>query len=178
LDTFKARIPSKNESWLVLSTILFLVNVWAIINILRAVPSWILSQTIWEMIGIISYPLSFALIESLIFLVALLILAILLPRKVMRTKFVAVGSLTAFLAVLGMIIAHLFGKEMGIWSVKDFGRYLFVILGLVLVSWIPLNLSDRFSHAIKTIAERISPLSAVYLILNIVAVVIMVVRNL
>ena len=96
----------------------------------------------------------------------------------MRNKFVAVGSLTAFLAVLGMIIAHLFGKEMGIWSVKDFGRYLFVILGLVLVSWIPLYFSDRFSHAIKTIAERISPLSAVYLIMNIVAVLIMVVRNL
>ena len=130
------------------------------------------------MIGIVSYPLSFALLESLIFLLVLIILAILLPQKVMRNNFVAVGSLTAFVAVLAMIIAHLFGKEMGIWSVKDFGRYLLLILGMVLISWIPLYFSGKLSLVIKTIAERISPLSALYLILNIIAVVIMVVRNL
>ncbi|MBE9474304.1 MAG: hypothetical protein IMY85_05390, partial [Chloroflexi bacterium] len=98
MATFSARFPSRVDLWLTLSSIIFVVNVWAIINILRAIPSWILSRTIWEIVGIISYPLAFALLESIVFLLGLVILAVILPGKLLRDNFVAQGSLASLLA--------------------------------------------------------------------------------
>ena len=177
MDTFKAKFPTKGDTWLVLSSILFVINIWAIINILRAVPSWILSRTIWEMIGIISYPLAFALIESLIVLIGLIIVAVILPKKVLRDNFVSMGSLSAILASLGMIITHLYGEELDIWPLRDFGRYLLVLIGIVLLSWIPIYFVNGIAKSIKFISTRIKPLSIAYLVLDILALFVVVTRN-
>ncbi|MCJ7537141.1 MAG: hypothetical protein WA997_05425 [Anaerolineales bacterium] len=174
---FKARFPSREEIWITLSSILFLVNVWAIINILRAVPSWILSRTIWEMIGIMSYPLAFALLESILFLIGLIILAVVLPRKILRDNFIAMGSLTALLATLGMILAHLYGEDFGIWLVRDFGKYLLLLIGLVLVSWVAVYYFKRLAKTIESVVNRLTPLSTVYLAVDILAVFVILIRN-
>jgi hypothetical protein len=163
--------------WLTFSSIIFMINMWAIINILRAIPSWILSRTIWEMIGIISYPLTFALIESLLFLVGLIILAVILPKQVLRCNFVALGSFAALLATLGMILAHFYGEDLGIWTLRDFGKYLLVLIGLVIVSWVPVYYFKGLKKTIEFIANRLTPLSTVYLALDIIAVMVIVIRN-
>ena len=154
-----------------------MINVWAIINILRAVPSWILSRTIWEMIGIISYPLAFALVESIIFLGGLLVLAVILPGKLLRDNFVAQGSLASLLATLGMVVAHLYGKDYGIWSVRDFAKYVLVLLGIIIAAWILIYFFGKLKSMIEAIAERLTPLSTVYLAVNLLAGVIILVRN-
>jgi hypothetical protein len=177
LATFKARFPSREETWLTLSSILFLINVWAIINILRAVPSWIISRTIWEMIGIISYPLTFALFESILFLIGLIIMAVVLPRKILRENFVAMGSLAALLATLGMILAHIYGEDFGIWLVRDFGKYLLLLFGLVLVSWVSVYYFKRLAKTIESIVSRLTTLSTVYLAVDILAVFVILIRN-
>jgi hypothetical protein len=177
LDTFKARFPSRHATWLAFSSIVFVINVWAIINILRAVPSWILSRTIWEMIGIISYPLAFALLESAVFLIGLVILAVILPGKLLRESFAAQGSLAGLLATLGMVLGHLYGKDFGIWSVRGFSKYLLILVGIVIASWILIYFLKRLRSVIESIAERLSPLSTVYLALDLLAVIIIIVRN-
>lgn len=177
MATFKARFPNRTDLWLTLSSILFVVNVWAIINILRAVPSWILSRTIWEMVGIISYPLGEALFESLVFLLGLVILAFILPGKFLRDNFIAQGSLAGLIASLGMILAHLYGDNFKVWSVRGFGKYVLLLLGIILVSWILLLFFTRISSIIKSIVERLTPLSTLYLALDLFAVVIVVVSN-
>ena len=177
MDIFKARFPSRHATWLAFSSIVFVINVWAIINILRAVPSWILSRTIWEMIGIISYPLAFALLESIVFLIGLVLLAVILPGKLLRDSFAAQGSLAAMLATLGMVFAHLYGTDFGIWSVRGFGKYTLILIGVVIASWILVYFFKRLRSVIETIAERLTPLSTVYLVLDLIAVIIIVVRN-
>ena len=177
MATFKARFPSRHDTWLTFSSILFLVNVWAIINILRAVPSWILSRTIWEMIGIISYPLVFALLESIVFLIGLVVLAAILPGKLLRESFVAQGSLAGLMATLGMVLAHLYGEDLGIWSVRAFGQYVLVLVGITMVSWILIYYINKLKSVIETIAERLTPLSTVYLAVDFLALIIIVMRN-
>lgn len=177
MDTFKARFPSRHATWLAFSSIVFVINVWAIINILRAVPSWILSRTIWEMIGIISYPLAFALIESAVYLLGLVILAIILPGKLLRESFAAQGSLAGLLVTLGMVLAHLYGNDFGIWSVRGFGKYLLILIGIVIASWVLLYFFKGLRMVIESIAERLSPLSTVYLVLDLFGVIIIIVRN-
>lgn len=154
-----------------------MVNVWAIINILRAIPSWILSRTIWEIVGIISYPLAFALLESIVFLLGLVILAVILPGKLLRDNFVAQGSLASLLATIGMILAHLYGNEFGIWSVRGFGKYILLLIGVILVSWILIYFIKRLNAIIETIAKRLPPLSSVYIALDLLSIIVIVVRN-
>lgn len=177
MDTFKAHFPSRVDTWLAFSSIIFVTNVWAIINILRAIPSWILSRTIWEMIGIISYPLAFALLESIVFLIGLVVLAAIFPGKLLRESFVAQGSLAGLLATLGMVLAHLYGKDFGIWSVSGFGIYVLVLIGIILISWILIYFFKRLKNVVESIAERLTPLSTVYLTLNISSLVVVVIRN-
>jgi len=177
LATFKARLPSRRDLWVTFSSIIFVINVWAIINILRAVPSWILSRTIWEMIGIISYPLAFALLESVLFLFGLVIFAVILPGKLLRENFVSQGSLAGLIATIGMVLAHLYGKDFGIWSVRGFGKYLLLLIGIIIASWILINFFKRLIKIIESIAERLPPLSIVYLALDILAIIIIAVRN-
>ncbi len=177
MATFRSRFPSRSDMWLTFSSIIFVINVWAIINILRAIPSWILSRTIWEMIGIISYPLTFALIESLLFLAGLILLAVILPKQILRCNFVALGSFSALLGTLGMILAHFYGEELGIWMLRDFGKYLIVLIGIVIVGWVPVYYFNRLKKTIELIANRLTPLSTVYLALDIIAVMVIVIRN-
>jgi len=177
LDTFRARFPSRKDMWLTFSSVIFVINVWAIINILRAIPSWILSRTLWEMGSIISYPLSFALLESLAFLIGLVVLAVVLPGKLLRENFVAQGSLAGLLATLGMVLAHLYGKDFGVWSVRGFGKYVLVLIAIILVSWIMIYFFDKLKGVIEAVAERLTPLSIAYLVLDFLAVIVIIVRN-
>lgn len=177
MATFKSRFPSKADTWLTFSSILFLVNVWTIVTVLWTVPSMILSRTIWEMIGIISYSLAFALFESILFLIGLIFLAVLLPKKFLRDNFVAMGSLAALLATLGMIFAHIYGEDFGIWPFREFGQFLLIIIGIILVSWVILYFFNRLASFLKSVAGFLTTLSAVYLAVDILAVIVVLIRN-
>ncbi|UCD97959.1 MAG: hypothetical protein JSV42_13475 [Chloroflexota bacterium] len=175
---FKSRLPARADLWFVFSSIIFVVNVWAIINILRAVPSWILSHTIWEMIGIISYPLVFALLESALFTLGLVVMAFLLPSKLLRDNFISQGSLAALIASLGIILAHLYGSDFGIWSVRSFAKYVLLLIIIILASWVLVYFFKRLNTIIVTVTKRISPLSTAYLALDLLSIFVIVIRNL
>jgi hypothetical protein len=136
-----------------------------------------MSRTIWEVIGIISYPLAFALLESVLFLLGLVILAVILPGKFLRERFVAQGSLASLIATLGMIVVHFYGNDLGIWSARDFGKYLLLILGIILLSWAMTYYIKNLNEIIDSIARRLTPLSTVYLALNVMAIIVIVIRN-
>jgi len=87
------------------------------------------------------------------------------------------GSLAALLATLGMILAHIYGEGISIWLVRDFGKYLLKLFGLVLVSWVSVYYFKRLAKTINSIASRLTPLSTVYLAVDFLAVIIIVVRN-
>lgn len=154
-----------------------MINIWTIIIVLRAVPSWVMSRTVGEIIGIISYPLAFALLESVLFLLGLVILAVILPGNLLRDRFVAQGSLASLIAVLGMIVAHIYGSDFGIWAARDFGRYVLLLIGIILVSWVLIYFIKNLNRIIENIAKRLTPLTTVYLVLDIIAVLVIVIRN-
>jgi hypothetical protein len=129
------------------------------------------------MIGIISYPLAFALLESSLVLIGLILLAVILPGKLLRDSFVAQGSLAGLLATLGMVFAHLYGKGFGIWSVRGFGKYLLILVGIIFASWILIYYVKKLKSVVESIADRISPLSIAYLALDLLAVITIIVRN-
>jgi hypothetical protein len=130
------------------------------------------------MVGIISYPLTFTLIESILVLGGMVLLAVILPGKFFRDRFISQGSLAALLITLSMVIAHLYGTELGVWSVRGFARWLLILLGAIMLSWLLVYFFKRINEIVKSFVKWVSPLSIVYLGIDILSVFIVVFRNL
>ena len=85
--------------------------------------------------------------------------------------------MAGLLATLGMVLAHLYGMDFGIWSVRGLGQYVLVLVGIIITSWILIYYFKKLRNVIETIAERLTPLSTVYIAVDLLAVIIIVVRN-
>ena len=107
----------------------------------------------------------------------MIILADLLPKKFLRNNFVAMGSLAALLATFGMIFAQIYGEDFGIWPVREFGQFLLILTGIILVSWVLIYFFKQLASILKSVANLLTTLSTVYLAVNILAVFVILIRN-
>jgi hypothetical protein len=155
----------------------FPVHVWAIVNLLRELPAWLLRLSIWELIGVISYVLVFALVESVAFLVALLVLAALLPAKLLRDRFVAVGTMLVVITTAWAIAAHYNADAIRLWGLRQFALWGALYLVSVLVGWALVYRFKRLQGIVVAVAERLVVLSAAYVVLDLLGVGIVVLRN-
>jgi hypothetical protein len=70
----------------------FPIHLWTILNMLRDVPSWAFYMRYGELFSSIAYTMSFALIETLILFLPVVVLGMLLPKRWVRDKFVPLVS--------------------------------------------------------------------------------------
>jgi hypothetical protein len=176
LAIFRSRLPSKQAIFYALVACVFIVQVWSIIAVLRAIPSWILYMNIGELIGTFAYTQAFALVESLLVLTGLLVLAFILPGKLFKDRFVAQGSLVVFLAAIWAIVSHIYGQNLGIWSSR---RFLMWSALLVLLAVVASGFVYRFKglqRLLEAIVERLSVLSTIYMVVDIISILIVLSR--
>jgi hypothetical protein len=177
LDIFERKFPTRAELFYTFATGVFFVHLWTFYNVLHEVPAWVIRMSLWEVIGVISYVLLFALIDSLLLALGLTAVAVVLPKRWFRDNFIAQGSVAALLISAFAVFFHLWGDAFDIWSFK---RLLFWggIAGLtvVLVSF-AVNRIPKASGVIRAATERIAVVSALYLFLDLSSVVIVLVRN-
>jgi hypothetical protein len=72
-------------------------------------------MTIWEILGSVAYTQLAVFIERVIIVLGLVVLAILLPGKIFRERFVSQGAVMALAIVIRLIFTHLQGDEIKIW---------------------------------------------------------------
>ena len=182
---------SKQGLWTLFLISAFPLHVWTFVLALRDF-SWVSERTnSWDAIGVMSYGLLFALIESVaVFLVAIL-LGFLISKKwdeerrnallgtlVLMTSLWAIVSYLYFLmqvAVSGNFINFVVGLAHPL-------RFLYAIsLAVVgLTVFLPtyfLLRSDKFLQAIRGFFERLSLLMIFYLFFDFVGLVLVIVRN-
>jgi hypothetical protein len=177
LAIFRNRFPPRQEVLQVYTIISVPINIWAMIAVLRVVPSWILSMSIWEMIGVMAYPLAFALIESLFIFAILWILAVILPSSVYRARFVSQSTIIALLAATWGIIMQLWGQQLRLWTANRFVGI--IILGVLIIVLSFLNAhSEKSQKTLTMIAERLTILGIFYFIIDIFFLIIVIVNNL
>jgi hypothetical protein len=155
----------------------FLIQIWSIYNVLRAVPSWALAMDSWTLVGTIAYTQAFALIESLLIMAFLVMLAFILPGGLYRDRFVAQSSVALFLAAGGAILAHFKGVELGIWSTRGFMIWSAILLVLIGVTSLILARFDGLRKEIESLAERMQVLATVYIVMGVLSVMIVIIRN-
>lgn len=173
-------LPSKQQIYLFFLAVLFPINFWAWIGFLRELPSYLLRLPIWNIIGILAYLLTIALVESILLFSFILLLSLLFPP--VRTHFPGLPTIWAYLTILWVLPFHYADSIVGFlpftgqtWFI---GIWMFALPLSYLTAAILFQRNHRLDAVILGFLDRLSVLSAVYLVFNAAAVVIVFVRNL
>ena len=110
LKSLKSKLPTRQEVLPVFSVIIFFVFTWTLYTMFYYLPSWLGDMYTWDILILSSYVFAFALLESLIVLGGMVVMALLLPARFFKDKFVAQGG---FLAVLVSLAAYLIHPKLG-----------------------------------------------------------------
>jgi len=169
----------------------FPIHVWSIVSITLDF-GWISVQRgTLNAIGFASYALVFALFESFIFFLFILILSSLLPKQWKEDKVFAQLSIISFvISVWAIANPVYFLMELTppgiIWRiffhVNRFSAItlpIFIIL-IILTVTLPIYFiikRESLTNKIKSISERIVLLSSIYVIIDIIAFINIVIRN-
>lgn len=176
LVSIKSRLPTRPDAFLSLGWCVFLIHVWAILNILVVLPAWALRLGLIELLGVTAYPLAFALMESLLSWLVLVGLSVLLPRRVMREEFVAQSA--TFFTVLAVISAMLHISPEMLFTYR-----LFALVAVLLAFILALYMSylagrwQKYATFTRSLLTRVSILSWIYIFLDLLAVAIILIRN-
>lgn len=171
------RMPADDERRLALGWCAFLVHVWAYYSLADSLPAWLLRLDAWDLLGLISYVLAFALWESLAIWIALLVLAMLLPAAWLRQRFLLRSTLIALVAALWALLFHFRLGELAP-RVMQWPLWLgMILLSLCLAGFLGGRLV-KLEATLHTALEKVFVLSIIYLGLDVVAMIIVLIRNL
>lgn len=164
---------TRREALTVLAVCALPINVWAIVGILYQVPSWILSNNLWDFIGLIAYALSYTLAEILALVLPLLAAGWLAPARWVRGRFVALSTAVVFEVTVFVLLLNF--VEGLIWRKRLLAVPFIVILGLLL--FLVLRF-PKVSRGLELAAERMAILGSILMFFNPVSLIIVLVRNL
>ncbi|MFW6136090.1 MAG: hypothetical protein ACOC7N_04630 [Chloroflexota bacterium] len=177
MATFSERLPKRRDVVLVGAACVVPIYSWAIVAFLQKLPSWSLFVSIWEIVGAFSYSQLFAFFESALFLVALIAVAAVLPRHLLRERFAAQAGTIALLSSGWAVALQQKADDLPSWSPHTFA----VLGGLYLLSiGLACILIHRFAEVetgVRAFIERLTVLLYLYVPLTVASLVVAIVRN-
>ena len=153
LTSLKYKIPSKKETIHSFTACAFPIYIWAIISLLHEIPALILRLSVWDLVGVIAYTISFALVESGIVFCILLTINFTLPPKFFRDKFIAISTLVVFLTSIGFMLAHFFDSGIRLWGKFEFVLSAVIFLTILSVSYYIVLHSEKIPEIIEKVVE-------------------------
>ena len=177
-DTSRFTKTSKRDYALAFSTCAVLVNSWALFNLAETVPSWILQLTVWEILGGISYVLTFALIESLVIFTIIVLINFLLPKRFFSDKFFLNSTLLALVLLVAAILLQNYFEEIITWNPGVIlGVSLFAVL-LIVILFVLVNRVNKLNVRVYTVVDRAVVLGTIYIFFDILGLFNVITRNL
>lgn len=182
MSLIKRYFPTWRQVFPVFLTILFPVTFWSVLNFSRELPSYLMRMKIGEILGVFAYTQVFALLESILVLVVLILIAELLPYQLFLKHFTTQAALLCLLATLWILPLHY--KAQILAAYPEFennwtGIFWFgVFFALVLVISFLFRHYSRIEHSFQTFIDKLTVVSMVYLIVDIASLGIVIVRNL
>lgn len=154
------------------------VHIWAIFNVLREIPAWILRMNFWDMIGVVAYTQIFALFESIVLFVLFLLAVVLLPVNWLRKDVVVSSAIIMFALSVWLVVLHfhanwLFDRNFSLLSIW------FVTLVVTLPLLLLLTKKRKSMRlSITNLMGRFAVLAAFYLLIDAFSLAIVLFRNL
>lgn len=169
------RLPKFREVFMVFLVAIFPIHVWSLITYFHELPAYILRMTATEMLGVLAYILVFSLFESLLVTTIAVLLTFILPRGWLLDRFLVNASILVMVSALWMIPVHynsMILYELGKLGVREDifwllwgGLYLLAIWDLIMVA----RRHVKFSRAVLAFIDRISVLSGIFLVADILS---------
>lgn len=176
------RLPTRQETLQIFAVIIFTVHVWSILNFLYITPALINRLTPAEFLGVLSYVLLFALLESVVVLAVLLLLAVVLPRRWLREKIVVRGALLVIISAVWMIPLYYSAVVIPLYfnSVFKSTIFWFLVIALYAITvWDLAQITDRHPkvyRALITLIDRLGVVSWVYLLADLAGMLVVAYR--
>lgn len=183
---------SRQGLWLLFLMCAFPLHVWTIILAFRDF-SWVTERSnAWDAIGVISYGMVFALIESLVVFLVAILLGFLVSRHWEEGRRIALLSVLVLITALWAMASQLyflwglslpeqmmqFLAQLGHPARVLYAASLALVLPTVLVPTYLVLKSDKAFHTVRELMERLSLLTMFYLVLDAAGLVILLIRNL
>jgi hypothetical protein len=172
-------------------TCAFPLHLWTLILVFRDI-SWLTARTnLWDAIGVASYGMLFAFIESVVVFLALLLLGLVIPKQWHSDRRIA------FLALLILIMSAwaMTSQLLFLWNVSLpapavqflrtsdhplwilYGGSLAIVASTVLLLVFLFIKSKNSVAFMQNIMERVSLLTTFYLLFDVLGLIIVVIRN-
>ncbi len=177
MATFRARFPTRRELLFVFAACAFPVYSWSLVAFFDKLPSWLLFLKAWDLVGVFGYGQSIALMESLLLLAAIVVLAVILPRRFFADRFVAEGSMVALCTALWAVALQINVDMVSSLSPKVLLLWLSLYFVPIAALWVSIRRFKRVELVFSTLADRLVVLLYVYLPLTAIGIVVVVVRN-
>ncbi|HVN15825.1 MAG TPA: hypothetical protein VMT73_08805 [Anaerolineales bacterium] len=191
MTTFFSQRYSKQGLWSLFLICAFPLHLWTLLLAFRDL-SWLTDRTnAWDAIGVASYGMVFAFIESLIIFLFFALLGFLIAKQWEQNQRISLLSALVLILSLWAIIGQLyfllgisfpdswvalFAQSSHPLRVLYIVAALIVALTLLIPAWFILR-SDKALHFMQGLSERLSLLTMVYLFFDVVGLVIVIIRN-
>jgi hypothetical protein len=172
----------------------FPIHLWTILVVLHDV-EWISRRTnLWDAVGVGAYALLYALLESIAYFVFIFFIGLILPWRWENNKVFAHLGYIALWIPLWPILTQLYGYKdhaepnfLAEWLISTghplwflaagLGLLIIILNGSLVVPIYLINHKQRAEEKINRFLGRISLLSALYIFVDVVSVVILIIRN-
>jgi len=156
----------------------FPVFIWSIYNVLKEVPAWVLRLNTWDLVGTIAYTQVYALFESALIFIMLVLTAAILPNFLFRKKFIALVAILVFVTSIWFILAHFNDEKMREWGARQFLSWGLLYALSVMTSFLMVHRLGWVQKLIEKVVQRLNVLTLVYVLLGFASLIIVVIRNL
>lgn len=178
MDTYKP-ILSRREAGLIFALVAVVIHIWAYIQLFRQIPAWVLRLSLSELVGATSYVLMAALLESL-FIAGLVLLVGLLPaRRIpewLKEPFTTALAALFLAGALWTGVLVIYRDDFR--SVPAIAGWIAGLLATCAVFTFLVLRVEVITRLWKKLMERLTLLSNLYLAIDVVAVFIVIWRNL
>ncbi|MBC7877555.1 MAG: hypothetical protein H7Y59_10325 [Anaerolineales bacterium] len=182
---------SKQDLWSLFLICAFPLHFWTLLLAFRDV-SWVAERTnFWDAIGVVSYGMIFAFFESLLFFLAASFCGLLISQWWGKDRRLAITSMLVLVLALWAILTQLVVLQS--WDAPDvllgflvrsahplrniYFIILFFIVPSVVLPILIIYKNDKILRIILDMVDRVSLLTIVYLLVDFMALIIVLIRN-
>jgi hypothetical protein len=189
---FITRRYSRQGLWSLFLVCAFPLHLWTLILVFRDM-SWVIERTnVWDAIGVASYGMVFALVESVLVFLVVVLVGFLTPKSWNQDRRITFLSLliliTAVWGITGQLLFlwNVFLPAGAIQFLRGSDHPLRIIYAACLVVVVPTVFlpvysfirSNRAIPFMQNLMQRLSVLTMFYLFFDVVGLIIVVIRNL
>jgi len=180
LGIFKHKWSAKAEYFKLFLVCSIPIHIWAYINLFNDIPAMQLQMSIWRILSVASYVLTFALFESLLIFGLIFLICLLLPERLFGVKLIHLVAIIVITVSILISFIHLYDYwEIDSLSFADwivswvlFGLFITITLLFFLTRY------KRVQKGFQSVIDRLAILSLVYISLDILGLFVITVRNL